>query len=64
MNRAGVFQKEIEKMLNERQKETEIEQIKKALLAGDVEAANVLFKHSLLTVEEYEAITEKTKSHP
>lgn len=52
----GVFQKEIEEMYNKRLKEQEIEKIKKALLAGDFGEADVLFKYSLLTSKEYEAI--------
>ena len=34
----------------------EIEKIKKALLVGDFGEADVLFKYSLLTSKEYEAI--------
>ena len=51
MNR--VFQREIDELYNERHKESEANTIKKALIIGDLKAANVLFKYSSLTVEEY-----------
>lgn len=51
-----VFQREIDELLNEKQKEMEIGKIKKAIIAGDLDEADVLFKYSLLTPEEYQSI--------
>ena len=52
----NVFLKEIEEIYTERIKKQEIANIKEALLAGSFREADILFKYSLLTSKEYEAI--------
>ena len=49
----GIFQREINELYNEKHKESEVNAIKKALITGDLKAANILFKYSSLTKEEY-----------
>ncbi|MFB8424542.1 hypothetical protein ACFC4S_21255 [Priestia megaterium] len=59
----GVFQKEMNEMFNEKEKDKEIEKIKKALIAGDLAEAKVLFKYSEhVTSEEFEEIKRSLNS--
>jgi len=58
---AGVFDSEINEMLQSAEKKADRDKIIKALTSGSFEEANVLFKYSVLTAEEYKDIQDDLK---
>ncbi|OCA86562.1 hypothetical protein [Bacillus sp. FJAT-27986] len=52
----NVFSQEMNEIFKEFEKKSDREKIKKALLAGELKEAGILFKYSCLTEDEFEEI--------